>query len=97
MDRQLAKNKSVTKTIWTPSVLFNMPPCGVRQHWRRHQRAGLEGVVGKQERGVHYKKRLNPEERQNHGRERRRGERETRGKVKVTGEKERRGKRQCLE
>lgn len=46
---------------------------------------------------MHYKKRLNPEERQNHGRERRSGERETKGKVKVTGEKERRGKRQCLQ
>lgn len=42
-----------------------MPPCRVRQHWRRHQRAGLERVVGKQGRGTHYKRRMKPEERQN--------------------------------
>lgn len=24
-----------------------VPPCGARQHWRRYQRAGSLGVVGK--------------------------------------------------
>lgn len=57
-------------TFWTFCAFFLVkcscvPPCGVRQHWRRHQRAGSEGVVSKQERGAHYKKRKNPEERQN--------------------------------
>lgn len=42
-----------------------VPLCRVRQHRRRHQRVGLQGVVGKQGRGAHYKRRLNPEERQN--------------------------------
>lgn len=60
-----------TLHVWLkrPSV----PLCWVRQHWRRHQGVGLQGVVGKQERGVHYKRRLNPEERPNINGKRRRG------------------------
>lgn len=36
-----------------------VPPCGVRQQWRRHQRAGSQGAFGKQGRRAHYKKRVN--------------------------------------
>lgn len=41
-----------------------VPPCGGRQHWRRYPRAGSERVAGKQGEGAHYKRRMNPKERQ---------------------------------
>lgn len=70
-------NQSVNMHLCTLHVWLkrpSVPRCWVRQHWRRHQGVGLQGVVGKQERGVHYKRRLNPEERPNiHGKWRRGG------------------------
>lgn len=72
-----------------------MPPCGTRQQWRRHQRAGSEGVVGEQERGVHYKERLSSEERANI--QARAEGRRRRGESHREEEEERRGKRRRLQ